>query len=92
VSTFCSFLDCAANCSANVSVFSTFVLDSCALIGPRPPGGAGGGLATRLSPFLGVANLIGTGGLGMNFWGACLGAETYGVYGLVVGLLIGFCT
>ena len=66
VSTLCRFLAAAASCSAIVSVLSTFVLDSCALIGPRPPGGAGGGLATRLSPFLGVGTLIGTEELGIN--------------------------
>lgn len=80
VSTLCSCFAAAASCSAIVSVLSTFVLDSGALIGPRPPGGAGGGLATRLSPFLGVGYLIGTGGRGMNLVvGLGTGAEGLGV-------------
>ncbi len=38
--------------------------DKEALIGPRPPDGNGGGLATRFVPFAGVGNFIYTGGLG----------------------------
>ena len=37
-----------------------------ALIGPRPPVGNAGGLATRFVPLAGVGNLIAIGGLGAN--------------------------
>ena len=43
--------------------FSTFAPDSLAFIGPRPPGGAFGGLATLFSPVLGVGYLIAIGAL-----------------------------
>ncbi len=43
--------------------FSAFAPESLALMGPRPPAGALGGLATLFSPALGVGYFIAIGAL-----------------------------
>ena len=44
-----------------LSAFGAAFPDKVAFIGPRPPVGNAGGLATRFVPLAGVGNLIATG-------------------------------
>lgn len=58
VSTFSSFFDAAASCSAMVSGFAALAPDNFIFKAGLAPFGIAGGFAFRFSPFLHVGNLI----------------------------------